>query len=429
MGLYILKMIFSSGLFLAYYWLVLRNARFHQYNRFYLLLALTLAPVLPFINLELYQFSQPLYDAPSVLPFTNSFSFSRVQPSYLSLQSMLCLLTLVISVTLLSVLVRKVARIYRIKRLSAVSRMNGFSLVETDIEEAPFTFLNNLFWRKNISMEGDSGQKIFKHELTHIREGHTYDKLFSQIVACIFWMNPFNWIIQKELNVIHEFIADSKTIDIGDSTSLAKMLLQSYNDGRYLNPAHSFFNSHIKRRLTMIAKCQNESFSYMRRLLALPITMLVLVVFSFTIVHGQIDPKTNPGPTKVYDVSIAKISDSLAHVAVKYYKPDGSLGSFDVDAKYSNSPVNHDPGKGSLEGLKQLDRNVTSEEVKQLLIEIIESPPDHGLFYLDGKEIKESAVRKLDPNKIATLNIYRGEDAIKRHGKKAANGAIEFTTH
>ena len=51
-------------------------------------------------------------------------------------------------------------------------------------------------------MEDESGRKILQHELAHIREKHSWDRLFSQLICSIFWMNPFNWIMQKELQNI-----------------------------------------------------------------------------------------------------------------------------------------------------------------------------------------------------------------------------------
>ena len=91
----------------------------------------------------------------------------------------------------------------------------------------------------------EEGQKIIRHELVHIREKHSYDKMISQIIVCLCWINPFYWLIQRELNIVHEFIADSKSIDEGDATSFAKMLLASHSNGRYLNPAHHFFESPV----------------------------------------------------------------------------------------------------------------------------------------------------------------------------------------
>ena len=50
--LYLLKVILCSGILFGYYYLFLRNKRFHHYNRFYLLAALGLSMVLPLIRIH-----------------------------------------------------------------------------------------------------------------------------------------------------------------------------------------------------------------------------------------------------------------------------------------------------------------------------------------------------------------------------------------
>src|SRR5688500_6301945 len=47
----LMKMIACSGILFGYYWLFLRNKRFHHYNRFYLLAATGMSIVFPFIRI------------------------------------------------------------------------------------------------------------------------------------------------------------------------------------------------------------------------------------------------------------------------------------------------------------------------------------------------------------------------------------------
>lgn len=48
---YFIQMIVCSGILYAYYHFFLRNERFHQYNRFYLLVSMVLSLVLPLIKI------------------------------------------------------------------------------------------------------------------------------------------------------------------------------------------------------------------------------------------------------------------------------------------------------------------------------------------------------------------------------------------
>jgi hypothetical protein len=52
--LYLVQVIIASGILYAYYHFALRNKKFHQYNRFYLLLAAVVSVLVPFLNIPVY---------------------------------------------------------------------------------------------------------------------------------------------------------------------------------------------------------------------------------------------------------------------------------------------------------------------------------------------------------------------------------------
>jgi hypothetical protein len=289
---YIIKSVIASGILYGYYQVALKNKKFHSYNRGYLLLSIMISLVVPFINSRWFYIEGP-GNAP-LADFVNSInSPAASQPvSVFTAGSVLFGISALISLLLLVFLASKILWIYRVKRISTNIKMRGFTLVETRVKQAPFSFLSNLFWRQGLSATDTNGEKIFRHELTHIRQKHTYDKLFTQVVFCIFWMNPFYWLIQRELNTIHEFIADAAAVEDGDTESFAEMLLHAHNKGSYLSPSHPFFNSSIKRRLIMISSSSQTQYSYIRRILALPVALFVLALLSVS-VKAQTDKKTN----------------------------------------------------------------------------------------------------------------------------------------
>jgi hypothetical protein len=174
-------------------------------------------------------------------------------------------------------------KIYSIKRNSPIRYLDGIDFIETEAENAPFSFLNNLFWKKTMPLEDDKGQKIFKHEVTHIKQKHSWDRLFCQVLSSILWINPFNWIIQKELQTIHEFIADEEAMGENNTEAFAKLLLETHYGTHFLNPIHPFNYSSIKRRLAMLTKSNKTEYSYLRRVMALPIMLMALAIFSIKV--------------------------------------------------------------------------------------------------------------------------------------------------
>ena len=49
--------------------------------------------------------------------------------------------------------------------------------------------------------------------MVHIEEKHSVDKLLIELQLLIGWFNPIVWLIRNELYLIHEFIADQKSIE------------------------------------------------------------------------------------------------------------------------------------------------------------------------------------------------------------------------
>ncbi|HEX2536589.1 MAG TPA: N-acetylmuramoyl-L-alanine amidase, partial [Chitinophagaceae bacterium] len=121
---------------------------------------------------------------------------------------------------------------------------------------------------------------IFRHELVHVREKHSLDKLFLQLVLVFFWYNPFFWIIRNELRDIHEFMADKKAVAQEGTAALARMILQAAYPQRFNAFINPFFQTSVKRRIAMLSKLQHPRVTYFSRILALP--LIALIIFAFT---------------------------------------------------------------------------------------------------------------------------------------------------
>ncbi|WP_350287389.1 peptidoglycan DD-metalloendopeptidase family protein [uncultured Croceitalea sp.] len=50
------------------------------------------------------------------------------------------------------------------------------------------------------------------------------------------------------------------------------------------------------------------------------------------------------------------------------------------------------------------------------------------LYYIDGEPASEKDVKKLSPNDVQSVNVYKGKQTISKYGKKAKNGVVEITT-
>ncbi|MEO8583026.1 MAG: M56/M15 family metallopeptidase [Flavitalea sp.] len=179
-----------------------------------------------------------------------------------------------------TLLIRKIYWINAIKRSYPSTVNDKVTIVETDLRNAPFSFLSTIYWRDDISMESRLGQHIMKHEMTHVRLKHSLDKLFIQIILILFWINPFYWLINKELSLQHEFAADASATE-GDSHLLSLMLLQTHFSPVFPQIVHPFFNSSIKQRLSMINLPGKPNFAFFRKTLIAPILCGAVILFSY----------------------------------------------------------------------------------------------------------------------------------------------------
>lgn len=394
--IYLLKSVITSGLLTAYYWFFLRDKKFNNYNRFYLLSITIISLVIPFLKFNWYTIPQQDYGTANHFLSLMIPNGHNKTVSHINWEFVIIIASLFVSLILLIILLIKIIRIYAIKTRYAAVKIKGVYLVETDLQEAPFSFLNYLFWKKDIDLSSENGQLIFNHELAHIHQKHTYDKLFSQLVICIFWMNPFFNLIQKELSLIHEFIADAESLKDGDELKFAQMLLQSHNDGRYLDPSHSFFHSPIKRRLIMITNSGSTPYSYLRRILILPVTALVLFIFSFTVSQAQTD-------------SAAK-NDSSKN---KKYQDEKKANPFNDYRPQSYTP--------------------SQTERREMIEKIIQNPTSDIVYYVNGVKTSPAKIKKLKYEMLTDVEILLPEDVMKCKTLKTVpeigeKGIVSFLT-
>ncbi|MBS1780925.1 MAG: N-acetylmuramoyl-L-alanine amidase [Bacteroidetes bacterium] len=290
---FLLKSALCSALFLGYYWFFLRNRKLNQYNRIFLLSATAFSLVIPLLHFEFHTVANPLQPALKLMEVTagkfNEQEVTGGSAATFSKDQWIIGLYLVVSMVLLAIMLVHITRLYKAKLRYKTSRMDGFNLVSTDLSNAPFSFMRDLFWRNDIAMESKEGQQILKHELAHIRQMHSLDKIGMQLVTSIFWLNPCFWLIQKELSQIHEFIADEAAINDNDTEAFALMLLQTHYGNTFRDVTHPFFYSPIKRRLLMLHQKKKSKYNNLRKLLVVPVLVGSIILFSFKVSNTAIN--------------------------------------------------------------------------------------------------------------------------------------------
>ena len=304
-ALYLAKVLLISGLLHGYYRLFLRNRHFHGYNRFFLLATTAVSLVLPLIHVNLAAFpatartpglSGVLY---AIVPGQWREPAEATAPavtawSWWNTGMWMTVLYLSAVLVLLLAFARQLRHIRRLPKKYCAEKLGRIDLFMTREPGTPFSFLNRLFWNEEIDIDSVRGRQIFLHEWYHIRERHTLDLLWLKVLMAIFWVNPFFYLIYREIRTIHEFLADGFAVADGDRCEYAELLVWHSVYDRPHSILHPFFQSSIKRRITMLTQLHSTKPGYWSRMMILP---LALVLFSaFAIRRGTINDRKVEGP-------------------------------------------------------------------------------------------------------------------------------------
>jgi len=291
----ILQIIEFQALFLLVYDLFLKRETFFNYNRAYLLISSVLSLILPFIKLpELRKIAAKdfVIQLPEVFIGTKSVSTYDIkiaeqagivleQPEMPIWQ---IIFFLGIAVTTL-IFIFKIIKLYWLK-LKNPKRWKGNVLIVNLIKSsAAFSFFNTIFLGENIPET--EKPTIYKHELVHIRDFHTLDLLFFELLRIVFWFNPLVYIYQNRIKELHEYIADAKAVKQNGKADYYQSLLNQVFDVNTMSFTNTFFKkSLIKKRIAMLQKSKSKQLNLMKYALLIPMVFGMLI-YTSTEVRAQ----------------------------------------------------------------------------------------------------------------------------------------------
>jgi hypothetical protein len=441
---YLLKVILVSGILTGYYWVSLRNKRFHHYNRFYLVGTLLLSWGLPLLNLQwFYLAPEPASPIHQVAKLIN-FSPNTLNASTMSWDELVGVALIVVAGILVIAFLRGIAQLFLIKSKGRVTPMDRFDFIETSVEDAPFSFFRNLFWKKECALNDENGQRMLHHEITHIEQYHSFDKVLATLSTCLAWMNPFFWLIRKELEVVHEFIADEAAITNNDASQLAEMLLAAQFSPTLFSNGQSFFYSSIKRRILMLTASKKTSYSYARRLLVLPITLGALALLSFTIRNTQSETKqflsitgTSPGifldtiPAQFRELTTGKLKGNyqieIQDDTAIFKDPKSKKNLFKVPLNQLGAMAgNSSANKSENSGTKKRAYFFSGDSITIIRGKLINSQKAPRIV-VNGRELSSSnELQLIPPSDIKTIDIRGGEVNIKVDSSTGDNKNLQL---
>ncbi|MCB0648383.1 MAG: TonB family protein [Saprospiraceae bacterium] len=267
-------------LFYGIYHLSLRKLTFFEVNRWYLLTSIILSILIPTVG-PLIEVNKPeifVYNMETVTiatPIVMDQSRSFEDWAWL-IAKFVYLTGVFIALTRLSVGLYKIWRLY----VGGKKLWKGnLHFVYNDAKHLPFSFLGSIYISNNVQLN-DRVKEVILHEEVHVRRGHTFDILFTELAHAIFWFNPIFIFYKRALKASHEFIADNVVSSASDKYAYIQTLVGTAVSGIQLELTNQFFHSQIKKRLEMMNTHTSRKSSLGRYFLAIPLIFALAIGFA-----------------------------------------------------------------------------------------------------------------------------------------------------
>jgi len=389
--LYLLKSSGIIALFFLFYMLFLKRETFFHTNRVFLLLGLGLSLFLPLIV-----FTKTIRMEPMPI---DQIQFSDEIMATTSIENpgdWTSLLLYGYCAGALFLTFRFIIQLFSLKKLIGNGkkiRDGKFIRVETNQKSSPFSFFKYLVYNPSLHTP-DELDTILLHEKIHAQGRHSADMLVMRVFILFQWCNPFIWRYRRYLNDNLEYLADARTI--AQNTNKADyqhLLLRTGMGENVYSVATPFFNSSIKKRIIMLNKNRSHRKNSFKYVFILPLLAGFILMFN------------------VKSEAQVKSMDSIQEDTDKYWPvvyDKARSGDFPA---YLRSPI---------------DNNNTLTDTKYM------QPPFYigdtfPLYIVDGREISKNQLELINPDSIASINVWKGQHAIDIYGEKGKNGVVVIT--
>lgn len=268
--LYLLQVNVGLILFYALYKLVCTRDTFFRSRRFILIVSLVLPFILPFIDVREW-----LESRDRMIMLTH-FDYSAVLPEIVVgseavetgnrvfvLSEWIGYLYLAGVVVLLVRLAVQAFSLYRLIVRMPEKEINGVRIKCLNDPSGPFSFFGWIFMNP-AAVKEDEISEILTHEMAHVKQHHSVDVLLAEMVSICCWMNPFAWLLKREVRLNLEFLADRKVMEAGFATKSYQYHLLGLAYNHKYGLSNNFNFSHLKQRIIMMNKKKSNATGHIK---------------------------------------------------------------------------------------------------------------------------------------------------------------------
>ncbi len=398
---YILKLNICLAVVYLFYQLFLRKLTFYNWNRWYLLGYTALSFIIPLIDimpsLEKRALQQNL-----MVQWIPAISFAT--PGERNFFETLTYWDWAIAVLVLGFLLllgRFIVRFYSFKKMKAKAQLiSGQDTMIYQLDEpiTPFSFGNAIFINTEMH-SGEDLEEIIRHEFVHVKQRHTIDIMWCEMLCMLNWFNPFVWLLRHNVKQNLEFIADNKVLQSGlDRKEYQYLLLKVMGNRQFAFTNHFNFSS-LKKRIVMMNTIKSAKVQLIKFMFLLPVVAVLLLSFRKEMKAYQEQITIDAANGDQAELKNIVFANSNA--------TDVSLAKDTIPG----TPVEKAPA------------------IKLRTNFILSGTEKKPLIIVDGdRKNQDYEINAISPNDIESIDILKDASATAQFGEGAENGVINITT-
>lgn len=283
--IYLVKCSLAIAALYIFYRVFFRRLTFYNNNRWFLTGFSMACFVFPFINIGQWFQQQELQETAVIdwvpvisLPLQEEYTTTIVAADSVSIYGVIAA---ILGIGMVVMLLRLLIQMWSFRKLvqkATVLHAGNTTIYEMTDHVIPFSFGNAIFINPALHSEAEL-EKIIQHEFIHVKEKHSIDIIWGEILQIVCWYNPFAWMLKKAIRQNLEFIADQKVLQRGYSKKEYQYLLLKVMGTQPFRIATGFSFFSLKKRIAMMNKNKTSRFHALQFLLLLPVVALLLLSF------------------------------------------------------------------------------------------------------------------------------------------------------
>lgn len=261
------------------------------FNRLYLLFSLVVSIVLPLVDIPILQVSRSsipqivsadsilMYLEPASSPNAIDIDNQAVDADFF-LHRFFGLIYLIGLAILAVRFYSNVTSLYTMRKLNECVAYEDAELVLIPSAILPFSFSSLIFVAKKDYEQGLEPE-LLAHEIAHVRQRHSLDLIFVELLSVLFWFNPILRLYKQAIQANHEFLADEAVNQQFQNVPVYQnLLLEKCGITQSLRLNNHFKQSITKLRLVMMYKQTAPIKAALKMLILLPVLGILALAFS-----------------------------------------------------------------------------------------------------------------------------------------------------